>query len=167
MRIRDEQPSDFAAIHALNARTFPTDAEARLVDALREAADPVVSLVAEQDRTLIGHIMFTPVTLDENPALRLMGLAPMAVAEAYQRSGVGSALVREGLERCRALGAQAVVVLGHSSYYPKFGFLSSVSFGIKSEYDVDSEVFMAMELQPGALAQVSGTVRYHPAFATI
>jgi putative acetyltransferase len=135
------------------------------VDRLRRQAKPILSLVAESDGAIVGHILFSPVSLAGSSGLKLMGLAPMAVAPGHQMQGVGSALVREGLERCRQSGVAAVVVLGHPEYYPRFGFLPSVRFGIGSEYDVPEEAFMAIELQPGALEHAGGTIRYHPAFA--
>jgi putative acetyltransferase len=162
--IRDEQPHDRASVRAVNTAAFETPAEADLVDALREQAHPVVSLVAEDAGEVVGHIMFSPVSLSGHPELRLTGLAPMAVAPAHQRRGVGSALVRAGLERCRQLGFGAVVVLGHPSYYPRFGFEPSVRFGIRSEYEAPAEAFMLIELQPGYLQGAGGTVRYHAAF---
>jgi predicted acetyltransferase len=93
-----------------------------------------------------------------NPALRIMGLAPVAVLPERQRQGVGSALVRAGLEQCRQLGA--VVVLGHHAYYPRFGFSPSTRFGIGCEYDVPADAFMVFELHAGFLRGASGKVRY-------
>jgi putative acetyltransferase len=162
--IRSEEHGDSAAVHGVNEAAFDTAAEADLVDILREQARPVISLVAESGGAIVGHIMFSPVTLPGHPTLRLMGLGPMAVAPALQRRGIGSALVRAGLERCRQIGSGAVVVLGHPEYYPRFGFLSSTRFGIDCEFDVPSEVFMAMELEDGRLRGVSGRIEYHPAF---
>ena len=167
MLIRDERGADKAAIHAVNAAAFPTPEEADLVDALRRQAQPLISLVAERDGTLLGHILFSPVTLDSQPGLRLMGLAPMAVAPEHQRSGIGSALVQAGLDACRQQGFSAVVVLGHPEYYPRFGFSPAVRHGIRSEYDVPDEVFMAMELIPGALREATGTIKYHAAFGSV
>jgi putative acetyltransferase len=116
--IRDEEQKDRVAVHAVNVSAFETPAEAELVDALREQAHPVVSLVAVEGGTIMGHIMFSPVSLTGHPDLKIMGLAPMAVAPEYQRKGIGSALVRAGLDRCKQLGSGAVVVLGHPGYYP-------------------------------------------------
>lgn len=165
-RIRAETGRDREAVHALNAAAFGRDEEAKLVDLLRERAQPLISVVAEEGEALVGHIMFTPVSLAGHGAL-IMGLAPMAVEPSRQRAGIGSALVRAGLERCKALGAAAAVVLGHPGFYPKFGFLPAARFGLASEYDVPPEVFMALELQPGALRGASGTVRYHAAFREV
>lgn len=164
MRIRDEAPGDRAAVRAVNEAAFEGPAEASLVELLRARASPLVSLVAEVDGEVVGYVAFSPVTLGGRPELRLMGLGPMAVRPDRQGRGIGSALVRAGLDRCRALGAVAVVVLGHPGYYPRFGFVPGARLGLDSEYDVPEEVFMAQELTPGALAGASGTVRYHPAF---
>lgn len=167
MLIRDEEQKDWAAVHAVNASAFETPAEADLVDALREQAHPVVSLVALEGGTIVGHIMFSPVSLSGHPGLKIMGLAPMAVVPEQQRKGIGSVLVRAGLERCKHLGFGAVVVLGHSEYYPRFGFSPSARFGIKCEYEVPEDVFMVFELLPGYLRGASGTIKYHAAFSNL
>ena len=167
MLIRPEKEGDWDAVHAVNATAFETPSEANLVDALREQAQPVVSLVAEENGEVIGHIMFSPVSLSGCPNLMVIGLAPMAVAPKHQRKGIGSALVRSGLEQCRQLDFDAVVVLGHPAYYPRFGFVPSSRFGIGSEYDVPEEVFMAMELKPESLNGMTGMVKYHAAFSSV
>jgi putative acetyltransferase len=164
MRIRAEEPGDRSAVRAVNRSAFETPAEAGLVDALREQARPLVSLVAEDGGEIVGHILFSPVSLSSDPALAIAGLAPMAVAPSHQRRGIGSALVRAGLEECRERGFGAVVVLGHPTYYPRFGFSSSSSFDISCEYDVPEGVFMVLELRAGFLDGASGTIRYHSAF---
>jgi len=165
--IRDEEQKDWAAVHDVIVSAFETPAEADLVDALREQAHPVVSLVAVEGGTIVGHIMLSPVSLSGHPGLKIMGLAPMAVAPEYQRKGIGSALVRTGLDRCKQLGFGAVVVLGHPEYYPRFGFSPSTRFGIKCEYEVPEEVFMVIELLPGYLRGASGTIKYHAAFSNL
>ena len=165
MLIRAEEQRDWAAVHAVNISAFETPAEANLVAALREQAQPLVSLIAEDNGAIVGHIMFSPVSLSGHAALKIMGLAPMAVVPEHQRKGIGSALVRAGLEQCKQLGIGAVVVLGHPTYYPRFGFLSSTSFGIGCEYEVPEEVFMVVELEAGFLRGASGKVMYHAAFS--
>lgn len=163
--IRSETNDDHAAVRRVIIDAFESSAEADLVDALREQADPIVSLVAVDDDDVVGHIMFSPVTMPDRPELKLMGLAPMAVSTDKQRGGIGSQLVEAGLEECRKLNIDAVVVLGHPEYYPRFGFIPSVQFGFKSEYDVPDEIFMAMELNAGALDGAIGPAQYHLVFA--
>lgn len=123
--------------------------------------------MADDGGSIVGHILFSPVTLSGHAELKIMGLAPMAVQPAEQRRGIGSALVRAGLERCRQRGCGAVVVLGHPEYYPRFDFLPASRFDIGCEYEVPDEVFMALEVEPGFLRGKSGTIRYHAAFANV
>jgi putative acetyltransferase len=165
MTIRPEIAADTEAIRGVHQAAFETNTEADLVDLLREQAESVVSLVAHEGESLVGHILFSPVTLSGHPELRIMGLAPMGVLPAKQRRGIGSALVRAGIESCRQLGSAGVIVLGHSEYYPRFGFVPASRFGIGCEYDVPDEVFMALELVTGAFSGKSGTIHYHAAFA--
>jgi putative acetyltransferase len=167
MQIRPEQPGDFAAVHAVNRAAFDRRAEADLVDALRAQADPMISLVADADGSIAGHICFSRVTLSGHAGLVIMALAPMAVLPAAQRRGIGSALVRTGLDHCAQRGCRAVVVLGHPEYYPRFGFVPASGFGIRSEYNVPDAAFMVRELEAGALNGRPGTIRYHPAFANV
>jgi len=180
MKLRLETEADHVAVHNIHAAAFETDAEARLVSALRANAHPIVSIVAVDDsEEVFGHILFTPVTLSPElspeprpetsptPAETIMGLAPMAVSPALQRQGIGSDLVRAGLEQCAEIGTLAVIVLGHPDYYPKFGFQPASTFGLRSTYDVPDEVFMARELVPDGLADRNGIVHYHPAFGEI
>jgi putative acetyltransferase len=164
VQIRSENEEDRAAIQAVNESAFAAATEARLVAALRHHARPFISLVAEDGGSIVGHIMFSPVVVIGHPELKLMGLAPMAVSPQHQRKGIGSALVRAGLEECRNFGFGAVVVLGHPEYYPRFGFIPASRYGLVCEYDVPEEAFMVTELQPGYLAGASGTVKYHVAF---
>jgi putative acetyltransferase len=165
MHIRPERPADIGELRALNRAAFETSMESDLVDALRDRASPMISLVADAAGSILGHILFSPVTLSGHGEMTIMGLAPMAVLPAEQRRGIGSALVRAGLENCRQLGCGAVVVLGHPAFYPRFGFVPASRFGIGCEYDVPDEVFMALEIVPGMLRGKSGTIRYHAAFA--
>ena len=164
VQVRPEVAADVPQIRDVNIQAFGASTEADLVDELRQQAQPLISLVADDGGALVGHIMFSPVTLLPHPDLPIMGLAPMAVVPARQRHGIGSALVREGLGRCRQLDAAAVIVLGHVEYYPRFGFAPASRFGLRSEYPVPDDVFMALELRRDSLKGKSGTIRYHPAF---
>jgi len=119
------------------------------------------------DSRLAALEAISPVMLAGHGGLALMGLAPMAVVPARQRQGIGSALVRGGLDRCRQCACDAIVVLGHPEYYPRFGFAPASAFGLTSEYDVPDEVFMVLELKQGVLRGKSGVIRYHAAFANV
>lgn len=166
--IRAETIEDQADIRRVNERAFARPNEAGLVDGLREQAAPIISLVAALDGEVVGHIFFSPVTVEsEEAAFTAMGLAPMAVLPTHQNQGVGSLLVREGLKECRRLGYDIVVVLGHANYYPRFGFVPASSKGLRCEYDVPDEVFMVTELKPDALADRRGLVKYHSEFSRV
>jgi putative acetyltransferase len=164
MIVRPEVASDRAAVRRVHATAFATPEEADLVDALRAGAEPLVSLVAEEAGIVVGHVVFSPVTLPEHPELRLMGLAPLAVVPARQRTGIGAALTRAGLERCREIGAGAIVVLGHPAYYPRFGFARADAFGIGCQFEAPADAWMLLELEPGYLRGAGGTARWHTAF---
>ena len=165
MIIRTEMPTDIEQIRIVNERAFETAAEAQLVDALRETAEPFLSLVADDDGRVVGHICFTPVTLEriDGSTITIAGLAPMAVLPELQNRGIGSQLVRAGLDACRVHGFEAVVVLGHPEFYPRFGFAPASRHGVRSEYDVPDPVFMFLAFS--RREQWSGVARYHPAFA--
>ncbi|MDC0308041.1 MAG: N-acetyltransferase [Planctomycetaceae bacterium] len=165
--IRSESAIDYDAVRYLNTAAFETDAEAGLVDALRDQCESIISLVAEKDDLLAGHILFSPVTLPGHNHLKILGLAPMAVLPDFQRQGIGSELVTAGLNICREQGWDAVVVLGYPEFYPRFGFVPASQFKIGCEYDVPDEVFMLVELNTGALDGCWGTVNYHSAFADL
>ncbi len=165
MGIRIEQPQDIERIWNINAEAFDTVTEANLVNALRGSGIPYISLVYEENHELVGHIFFSLVELSgDMSGLRIMGLAPMAVASQFRNKGIGSALVKAGIEQCISEGFDAIVVLGHPNYYPKFGFVPSVRYGIKSEYDVPDEAFMVLELKKSSLKEKQGTIKYHAAF---
>lgn len=164
-RIRPEQHRDIEAVHALNAAAFGRPAEADLVDRLREEARPLVSLVAEDGGAIVGHILFSPVELSDQPDLMLMGLGPMAVQPERQGRGIGSELVLLGLDACQRLGCQTVFVLGHPTFYRRFGFRPASRSGITSEYEDAGDAFLALEIERGILEGCSGTVRYDPVFS--
>jgi putative acetyltransferase len=167
MLIRNELPSDKAAVHALNSLAFERPAEADLVVALHQAGRAVIALVAEHDGAVVGHILFSPVSLEGRSDRRGLGLAPMAVHPEHQRRGIGGRLIEAGLAEARGAGFDFAVVLGHAAYYPRFGFEPASRFRLRSEYAVPDEVFMALELRSGALEGVEGLVRYAPEFAMV
>lgn len=155
--IRQEESGDTAAIRRVVQEAFGGSAEADLIDALRTNGKFRLSLVAIREGQVAGHLLFTEVTIENSsPSLNALGLAPLAVKTEFQRQGVGSALMRHGLAQCRDMGYGAVIVLGHSQYYPKFGFLPANRYGLRCEYEVPDDVFMALELRAGALLGIGG-----------
>jgi putative acetyltransferase len=164
MEVRWERLSELTAISDVNREAFGGSTEADLVEALRTKAG-CISLVAASKQTVVGHILFTPVEVTgSSGTVQVAGLGPMAVRPPWQRKGVGSRLVRQGLEECRRSGYEAVVVLGHPEYYPRFGFVPASGFGLRCEFDAPDEAFMALELQSGALHAGGGMVRYSVEF---
>jgi len=165
MHIRQETPADAAQVWAVNQRAFERPDEANLVQQLTAAGAVTLSLVAEEDGQVLGHILFSPMTLDgEHGSLPAVGVGPLAVLPERQGQGIGAQLIRSGLDECRRLGHELVFVLGHPDYYPRFGFASTAPMGIRCEYDVPPEAFMLVELQPGALAGRQGIAHYRPEF---
>lgn len=168
--IRPETAEDYAAIHEVNALAFRRDVEARLIEALRGSPDfiPELSLVAVEGGRVVGHILFSPMAIEtKDGAVPALALAVLAVRPELQNQGIGSELVRDGLERCRRLGHRIVVVVGHPGYYPRFGFSPARARGLEAPFPVPDEAFLALELVPGALEGVVGMVRYPPPFSEI
>jgi putative acetyltransferase len=163
LRVRPERAGDFAAIDRVHEQAFQGPGEARLVRALRAEARPYLGLVAERDGGVVGHIAFSPVAI-EGGSPPSLGLGPVGVAPSLQRAGIGSALVRAGLDACAADGARIVVVLGHAEYYPRFGFRPASPLGLRYRSETFDPSFFVLELAPGALDGISGQVRYHEAF---
>jgi putative acetyltransferase len=165
VEIRPETPWDVDSIRRVNEMAFGKIEEAAIVDKLRQGGALTVSLVATRDNGVVGHIAFSPVTI-ESPGLSFeaIALGPMAVLPAYQRQGIGSALVRAGLEECRRLGQDIVVVLGHPDYYPRFGFVPARASGIDCEFEAPDDAWMVLELKEGGLVGRVGTVIYRPEF---
>ena len=163
--VRSEHSGDIAAVRRVNELAFGQPNEAALVDALRKAADPYISLVAIESGQVVGHIFFSPVSIEsEDTVFEAMGLAPMAVVPEHQNQGVGSLLVREGLRECERIGCDLVVVVGHPEYYPRFGFVPANQKGLRCEYPVPPEAFMVAELKPRSLTGKQGLVKYRPEF---
>jgi len=146
------------------AAAFEQPDEADLVDALRESGDAVLSVVAEEDGRIVGHVLFSRLTIHgaRGEIVAALALAPMAVVPERQRQGVGTALLTGALRECRARGERIVIVLGHPEFYPRFGFSHERASRLDSEYQCDA--FMALELEAGALQGLAGRVEYAAPF---
>jgi putative acetyltransferase len=161
MIIRDENAgADRTAIRAVVTAAFGRESEADLVDWLREDGDNVISLVAEDGDAIVGHVLFSPMTAP----FRALGLGPVAVMPERQRTGLGGALIRAGLEQARKAGWRGVFVLGDPVYYRRFGFTPDLAAGFSSPYA--GPYLMAAALQ-GALPATAGEIAYAPAFARL
>lgn len=166
MAIRIERPDDFEAIREINTSAFGQSDEANLVDALREGGFARLSLVAEEGDRIVGHVLFSNLPiLTSTGYVPALALAPMAVFPEFQRRGIGSALILEGLNQCRVRGHRIVVVLGHKDYYPRFGFLANLAESLTCPYS--GPHLMAMELEQGALTGVVGELQYPPPFQSV
>lgn len=164
--IREEQDGEKAAVFQLETAAFGRELEAGIVDKLREAGAVVLSLVALVDGQIVGHALYSTVELrgENGDVETAVALGPIGVHPDWQKRGIGGELIREGNGRLQQQGVGFIFVLGHSDYYPKFGFTPTAPFGIRSQYDVPDDVFMVAELIPNALKNKSGTVHYHAAF---
>ena len=164
--IRDEESRDTEAIRELLEAAFESPIEAAIVDKLRLTCEERVSLVAINDDSVVGHILFTPVTIETaKREVRGFGLAPMAVLPDFQRSGIGSTLVRAGIERLQQANCPFVVVVGHPAYYPRFGFVPASQYGVRCEWGgVPDDAFMIRVLQPSVVPTLAGLARYRPEF---
>ena len=157
--VREERPADLEAIREVNRWAFGREDESRLVDALRDGGYARLSLVAEENGQVVGHVLFSDLpVVTQASTLYALALAPVAVLPDRQRRGVGSRLIREGLRACTEAGHRIVVVLGHADYFPRFGFSARLAEPLKAPFSGPS--VMALELVPGALLNVTGDVRY-------
>ncbi|MCP5274293.1 MAG: N-acetyltransferase [Burkholderiales bacterium] len=164
MEIRNEEPTDRDTVRHLNLTAFDNGSEAALVDKLRTSCKGYLAFVAVEDGTVVGHILFTPVTVDGSNVVG-MGLAPMAVLPSHQRKGIGSQLVRHGLEHLRQSGCPFVIVLGHPEYYPRFGFEVASRYRLRCQWEgVPDEAFMVAVLDNDALPKAGGIARYRGEF---
>jgi putative acetyltransferase len=165
LTIRLETPEDRVAIRQVNQEAFGRKAEAEIVEKLRERGVLSPSLVAVQNDVVIGHIAFSPVEITtEDSSFEALTLGPIAVLPPHQNKGIGSQLVLAGLDECRRLGHEIIILVGHPNYYPRFGFVPANAKGIACEFEVPDEAWMILELREGALAGRQGTVSFQPEF---
>jgi len=171
--IRKENPLDHSFVIELTEKAFETleisdHNEGKLVHKLRKALTFIeeLSLVAELNGQVVGHILFTPIVIDNGgQQFPSLVLAPVSVLPEFQKMGVGGQLIRAGHQKAKELGFQSVILLGHPGYYPRFGYRSASTWGIKTHFDLPSDdVFMAVELTENALSGVSGMVIFPPEF---
>jgi putative acetyltransferase len=162
--IREEQPADIDAVRELNQLAFEGGQEARIIDALRDAGAVTLALVAIADGALVGHIVFSPLTVGAESGA---ALGPMAVRPGYQRQGIGSQLVSQALEQLRQRGCPFVVVIGHPEFYPRFGFGPAAAVGLTCEWEVPAEAFMVNLLNAEVGERLRGRAQYRAEFSTI
>ncbi len=168
MNVRPEIPADAADVRRVHERAFDTPAEAGLVETLTaRLGESCLSLVCEREGVIAGHALFSPAEVEGQAAWPVWVLGPMAVLPEQQKWGVGSSLVEVGLEACRQRGGEAVFVLGHRTYYPRFGFVPAPPLGFTCRWEVAPEYFMVVELQEGTLAGRSGRVIYPDEFERV
>jgi putative acetyltransferase len=167
VHVRSETASDVGATYSVVESAFGDRLEAELVNALRRSAEPQLSLVAEAGDAVVGHIFFSPITIEaDRPAPPACQLSPVAVLPEYQRRGIGGELIRAGLSRCRAVGWSAVFLVGNPAYYSRFGFRMAGPWGFA--YPGPHDPFLQLlELDAGALSGLGGRIRLHPAFAEV
>jgi predicted N-acetyltransferase YhbS len=161
--IREESKNDYDKIKKINDLAFGQENEGKMIEALRKTVDynPKLLLVAERKKKIVGYILFYPIKIkNEIEELTVLSLAPMAVHPEYQNQGIGSKLVKRGIEVARKYGFSAVIVVGHPKYYPRFGFKPASNWGIKLPFDIPNNVFLAIELKEKSLKKCNGTVVY-------
>jgi putative acetyltransferase len=170
INIRSERPEDHAGIRRVNDLAFGQPDEGKLVDNLRKNSRFIreLSIIAEFKNEIIGHILFFPVRIrNGRKSFESLALAPVSVIPAFQKKGIGGSLINKGLETAKNLGFKSVIVLGHKTYYPIFGFIPAASWNIKPPFEVPEGVFMAIELEPEGLKGVSGTIEYPQEFEEV
>jgi putative acetyltransferase len=167
LTVREERPADIEAIRAVNLQAFGQSGEGLLVDALRSNDGVLLSLVATRNGDVLGHILFSPVTVRSGrEQITGAGLGPMSVLPGHQRQGIGGKLVEAGKQKLHGLGLPFIVVLGHPEYYPRFGFEPASRYAIRCEWDVPDNVFMILVMDPPTMIGISGLAEYRPEFSS-
>jgi putative acetyltransferase len=163
IEIREERPEDREAVRNVNAMAFGQELEGRIVDALRSNDAVLLSLVATIDGQVVGHILYSPITVGET--FQGAALGPMSVLPGNQRQGIGSMLVEAGSRLLKDAGYPFIIVLGHPEFYPRFGFKPASTYGVKCQWDVPDNVFMVLPLDPAKTQQIAGLATYRPEFS--
>lgn len=162
IEIREERSDDVVEVRNVNDHAFGQELEGRIVDALRSNGAVMLSLVATFNGRVVGHILYSPIAVCGAIGA---ALGPMAVLPEHQRKGIGGRLIEEGRRRLEASGCPFVIVLGHDTYYPRFGFVRASAHGITCEWDVPDEAFMVQVLDAAKMAGVIGMARYRQEFS--
>jgi predicted N-acetyltransferase YhbS len=164
--IRKEEKKDFKRVYELNRLAFQQENESKLIEKIRNGENfiPELSLVAEINNEIVGHILFSKIKIIGNSVFETLALAPMAVIPKFQKQGIGAKLINRGLQEAKKLGFDSVIVLGHDNYYPKFGFKKASTWNIKCPFEVPDEAFMGIELTKEALQNKAGTIEYPDEF---
>jgi len=164
--IRKEEEKDHKQIYEVNKLAFQQENEGKLIEKIRNTENfiPELSIVAEIDNRIVGHILFSKIKIVGKSVYESLALAPMAVIPEFQKKGIGSELVKKGIKMAKKLGFDSIIVIGHKEYYPKFGFQRASKWNIKCPFEVPDEVFMAIELTEKAFEGKAGTVEYPDEF---
>jgi predicted N-acetyltransferase YhbS len=164
--IRKEEVKDHKQIYEVNKLAFQQENESKLIEKIRKSENfiPELSIVAEIDNRIVGHILFSKIKIIGDSDYESLALAPMAVIPEFQKRGIGSELIKKGIDKAKELGFDSIIVLGHKEYYPKFGFQRASKWNIKCPFEVPDDVFMAIELTEKAFEGKAGTVKYPDEF---
>jgi putative acetyltransferase len=165
--IRPESPDYFAAVENVTRLAFGDGVEVRILQRIRSLPEyiPALSLLAELDGKVIGHVLLSHMHHEAADwEGKLLALGPISVEPPFQRRGIGSALMQAAAIRAREMGFAAILLIGHPTYYPRFGFRPASTWGLRFQYIVPDEAAMALELLPGSLEGSAGQIRYSPAF---
>jgi putative acetyltransferase len=165
IEIREERSDDVMAVRDLNRRAFGQDQESNIVDALRANGAALLSLVATVNDQVVGHIMYSPVSVGGKAEGAALG--PMAVVPEFQRQGIGSKLIEAGNRKLKDSGCPFILVVGHADYYPRFGFRPASEHGIQCEWDVPDDVFMLLVLDEPKMESVTGLAKYRHEFSSV
>ena len=167
--VRAEVPEDVRAIDVVNLSAFQGEAEARLVSAIRGSADfiPDLSLVAELNGRIVGHLLLSKVKLQLGAGSKtVLALGPMSVVPSQSHRGIGSVLIEAAIGRAKEMNYAAIIVAGQPDYYERFAFQPAATWGLSSNLRLPADALTAMELVPGAL-KGGGQVIYPAPFAEI
>lgn len=166
MKIHQETPQDFTSVYTINHLAFGQEGESQLIEKIRKGDTfiPELSLVAEEKKKIIGHILFSKINIIGAQTYPSLALAPMSVHPDFQKKGIGSQLITIGLQIAKNLNFEHIIVLGHKDYYPKFGFRNASNWKIRCPFEVPDDHFMAIELVEGSLENKDGLVEYPPVF---